>query len=201
MWWSTHPIVYTLDDFEGHRTRLLIAEKAPYCGTEILDDFVGAGPEFLDVINPNKYYPLYVDRQLVCYGAALDELIHERYPSPSLLPADPIKRAQVRMLAADVRSWYVFALEDQIKEKLAEFAASYDTSVRYFAGDAICIVDIAAAPLLYWARQRSWNIEVDTSFRSYVDRLLNRPGFAASLLPMTTPNALTISESAFDEEI
>jgi RNA polymerase-associated protein len=202
MWWTSHPVIYTLDDYEGHRIRFLAAEKAAYCGTQILQG-TDEWPSFMGEINPGEHYPLYVDRQLVCHGAAMEELLHERYPSPTLLPVDPVKRAQVRMLTMEVRSWYDLDVyvsgEDPLKEKLAEFADSFDTSVRYFCGGSICAVDIAVAPLLFHARNYGWQIG-DKDFNRYVDRLLNRESFKRSLLTKTTPAPVVEPEVADELE-
>lgn len=103
-WWTSEPVVYTNSDYDGHRVRLLIAEKRARIATRIRD--IDEFPESLTEVNTEGVYPILVDKNLVCYGAALDELIHERFPSPTLLPIDPVKRAQVRMLDARVRSWY-----------------------------------------------------------------------------------------------
>lgn len=174
-WWTSEAVAYTNSDHEGHRVRLLIAEKRARVTTRIngIDEF----PESLHEVNPDGVYPILVDKNLVCFGTALDELIHERYPSPSLLPVDPVKRAQVRMLAAQVRSWYdLTPLE--LTAKLLEVQDLCDgMPTLYLTGNVVSVVDIALAPLLYDNDFFTPNAE----FQLYINRVQTRPAFAQSL--------------------
>lgn len=178
-WWTSEPVAYTKSDREGHRVRLLIAEKRARVTTRIdgTDEF----PETLDEVNPVGIYPILVDKNLVCYGSALDELIHERFPAPTLLPVDPIKRAQVRMLATEVRSWY-HLLPAELATKLLEVQEMYEgSSSLYLTGNVVSIVDIALAPLLY----DNDHFVPSESFRKYIQCFQARPAFAQSLRPST----------------
>ena len=54
-------------------------------------------------INPQGLVPaLEVDGQVLIQSPAIIEWLEERYPTPALLPADPLARTQVRALAAIV---------------------------------------------------------------------------------------------------
>lgn len=175
-WWTSEAIAYTKDDFEGHRIRLLIAEKHARVLTRIdgNDEF----PESLTEINPAKIFPILVDKNLVCYGSALDELIHERFPSPTLLPIDPIKRAQVRMLTNDVRSWYVLPQSEMLARLFEADDAYAQSHTAYMAGNFISTIDIALAPLLY---DCPGTAQFSPAFRHYIERIQARPAFTQSL--------------------
>lgn len=177
-WWTSEPVAYTESDYEGHRIRLLIAEKRARISTKIdgHDEF----PETLNEVDPEGHFPILVDKNLVCYGASLDELIHERYPSPALLPIEPVKRAQVRMLADQVRGWYRLS-PTQICEQLRDVEESYATLCGLFmAGNAISVVDIALAPLVYEMVEMGYYTPTPL-MQSYIDRIQSRPAFAMSL--------------------
>lgn len=54
-------------------------------------------------INPQQLVPaLDIDGAVLTQSPAIIEWLEERYPSPALLPADPLARAQVRAMAAIV---------------------------------------------------------------------------------------------------
>jgi maleylpyruvate isomerase len=60
------------------------------------------GPVYA-AINPQRLVPaLAVDGRILTQSPAIIEWLEELYPQPSLLPADPWQRAQVRALAAIV---------------------------------------------------------------------------------------------------
>lgn len=55
------------------------------------------------VINPQQLVPaLDIDNAVLTQSPAIIEWLEERYPTPALLPSDPLERAQVRALAAIV---------------------------------------------------------------------------------------------------
>lgn len=175
-WWTSEAIAYTRDDMEGHRLRLLIAEKRARVTTRIdgIDEF----PESMNEINPDKVFPVLVDKNLICYGPALDAFIHERFPSPTLLPVDPVKRAQVRMLEADIRAHYDLPNKDFFLDEVQETYNNFPTL--FIAGNAISVVDIALAPLLHETLLLD-EFEPFGEFAIYVSRLLDRPSFQQSV--------------------
>lgn len=105
---------------------------------------------------------------------AILEFLDERFPSPPLLPADPIGRARVRMLAEHVNSG-IQPLQNQatlrwIRERLAgaerEWAAHWigrglaaleaavrDGRGRFCHGDAPTLADVYLVPQLYGGRR------------------------------------------------
>jgi len=191
-WWTAEPVVYTKDDYEGHRIRFLICEKRARCATRVIDKH-NLPPDFLLAANPSEIYPVLVDKNLLCHGAALEEMIHERYPAPTLLPSDPIRRAQLRMLANQVRTWYSLSLTD-LAQKLHEVVAAYDGTTEYFIGDEITIVDIALGPLLWCVPWQVLDVAYGTPFFAYRERLLGRRSFQLSLGSQAAVNEMEIND-------
>lgn len=131
-------------------------------------------------INPQALVPtLLVDQQVLSQSLAIIEWLEERFPAPTLLPPDPLVRAQVRALAyqiaADIhplnnlRVLSYLKLEFQIGEAqknqwykhwIAEgFAALERTLVlagcegRVCFGDKPTLADICLVPQVYNARR------------------------------------------------
>lgn len=81
----------------GWRVRIALALKGidyDYISTRTLE------PGEYKRINPQGLMPaLEIDGQLVAQSAAILEYLEEQYPSPALLPADPIGRATARSFA------------------------------------------------------------------------------------------------------
>jgi stringent starvation protein A len=191
-WWTAEPVVYTEDDYEGHRIRFLIGEKRARCATRILDRF-NPPPDYLLAVNTSRIYPVLIDKNLLCHGAALEEILHERYPAPMILPADPVRRAQHRMLANQVRSWYSLNATD-LAGRLGEVVAAYDGTTEFFIGDNISIVDIALGPLLWCVPWQVLDVAHGTPFYGYRERLISRPSFQLSLRPQVPVNEMEISD-------
>jgi len=178
----------------SHRIRLVLSEKGVVC------DIVDVDPENLpeDVMDLNPYggAPMLVDRDLALYDTrAIYEYIDERFPHPSLLPADPISRANTRQLLFRVeREWY--PLVDQIlaggrnapkvRKKLKEqliATASVFAARPFFMSKEYSVVDASLATLL-------WRLELlgidlagnaGKQVNTYAARMFTRPGFARSL--------------------
>jgi len=107
-------------------------------------------------------------------SVAILEWLDERFPSPPLLPADPLGRARVRALAEHVnagiqpyqnsapRKWLHAVragLEDEwTRHWLAEGLAGLERAVtagagRYCHGDQVTLADLYLVPQLYGARR------------------------------------------------
>jgi maleylpyruvate isomerase len=111
---------------------------------------------------------------------AILEYLEERHPSPALLPAEPLARARVRMLAemvnsgiqplqnlsvlqrlehelkADEKAWSVYWLERGLT---ALQAAVEPTAGTYCVGDAVSFADLCLVPQLYNARRFGVDLE------------------------------------------
>lgn len=84
-------------DIKSHCCRMVIAYKSIQVDLIPVDD--QQLPEDLIAINPYASTPTWVDREIALYDwRIILEYLEERYPAPSLLPAVPGQRAQVRML-------------------------------------------------------------------------------------------------------
>lgn len=181
-WWADDPIVFVRDgDRECNRIRLLVAEKRAGCAVRVL----GARepePEFLVQLNPESQYPFLVCKELACYGYALEALLHERYEQVSLLPTDVIERAQLRLLADQVRSWYPLP-PLETRNKLAELSDAFDPQLVFFASKEISVLDLAIAPLLFDAPRVQFRFIQGAPFTGYARMIVSRPSFSVLQRP------------------
>ena len=92
----------------SHRTRIALNLKGlsyDYVAVDLRKD-VHLGAEFKS-LNPQGLVPALVveeggDEQVLIQSPAIIEWLEERYPTPALLPSDPLARARVRAMAAIV---------------------------------------------------------------------------------------------------
>jgi glutathione S-transferase len=123
-------------------------------------------------------------------SAVIMEFVEERYPEPSLLPADPADRAAVRLLIFrddDLTSPY-YALrrgEDGAGEKLDEVLGRFDALLgeqAYLSGAEFGLADIALVPWFLRARDML-GVELDgfASITDWLERLEQRPAIAAEM--------------------
>ena len=161
---TPRPTLYVKSTLEGARVRnLLVAKGLP---AEVVEITCPEQEDALAEINAEGVYPVLVDRELVVYGPALDEYVHERWPGPQLMPQEPIARAQARMLALWVKGWYGRSRQEQLAH-LRGVEAVFQPGNKYFFGDQPTVVDIALAPLL-----TSGDFEPATTiFARYISRL------------------------------
>ena len=173
--WTSQPLLITENNINDHRARFLAAEKSAPVETMILSDFQKP-PDFLIKVNPDRRYPILIDKHLVAYGHALDELFHERYPSPALLDTQPVTRAQQRVIAKHLTHCYQIECLDTIQRTLLELD-SIVSNQRYLFSNDFTVVDVAAAPFL-------WHYKLyvtSPALKRYANRLFNRPAFTKSL--------------------
>lgn len=150
--WLTNPTLVTLNGYDCLRFRHVVAYKdAP--ATVIMLGEEPPPPGFAQAY-PQEIYPAFFDRGLACYGRALEEFVHERYPAPPLLPAGPVERASVRMLAEEVYDWQ-FLAQANLQGKIAEYLEAVGEDQPYFAGSLMSMVDVNVAPLLLKLELRS----------------------------------------------
>lgn len=107
-------------------------------------------------------------------SVAILEYLEERYPTPALLPSDPLLRARVRMLVEMVNSGIqplqnlsvlqfvkgelqrdekAFAAHWNVRGLTALEAAVKETAGTYCLGESVSLADIFLVPQLYGARR------------------------------------------------
>jgi len=188
--------LYSSDhDIHCHRVRFVLAEKG--INVEIIDvtsnDSANAD---LAELNPYNETPTLVDRDLLLHDAGvINDYIDERYPHPPLMPVDPVSRAKLRLLHHRVlRDWYPLAEEienstgkkaEKAKQQLKESIVAANDLFKhsdYILGDELSLVDCSLAPL-FW-RLPVYGIllgKPGVSVQGYIQRLISRPSFKASL--------------------
>jgi RNA polymerase-associated protein len=183
------------DSIQCHRVRFVLAEKG--INVEIVDIGSDASAAAdLAELNPYNETPTLVDRDLVLHDAGvINEYLDERYPHPPLMPVVPVSRAQLRLVHYRVlRDWYPLALalatttgkkaekpRKQLKEAIIA-ANDLFKDAEFLLSDELTLVDCTLAPL-FW-RLPAYGIKLGksgSSVQSYIQRLISRKSFKASL--------------------
>ena len=171
------------------RVRIALAEKGiEYETVEIdLDD----RPAWIYEKNPLGRVPvLEEDTFVLAESAVIDEYLDERYPEPTLWPADPAARALGRMLVFrfDELSRAYYALrrgEDDARERLDAVLATLAAALqeqRFLSGPEFGLADIAYIPWILRARDRmDVDLERFPALSEWVGRLAERPSIVAEL--------------------
>ena len=195
---STRRSVMTLfsdpQNIHSHRVRVVVAEKnisVETVNTDPLDI-----PEDVAEVNPYGSLPTLLDRELALYESRIImEYLDERFPHPPLLPADPVARANCRLLLYRVeRDWYsqvdtilgggkpATKARKELKEGLASTAAVF-AAKPFFLSDEFTLVDASMGPLLW--RLPSLGVEITgttaKAVNTYAKRLFLRESFVRSL--------------------
>jgi glutathione S-transferase len=171
------------------RVRIVLAEKGiEYETVEVdLDD----RPAWIYEKNPLGRVPvLEEDTFLLAESAVIDEYLDERYPEPSLWPADPAERALGRMLVFrfDELSKPYYALRrgddgagERLDDALATLAGLLQRQ-RFLSGREFGLADVAYVPWILRARDRmDYDLERFPALSDWVGRLEQRPSIAAEL--------------------
>uniref|UniRef100_A0A665UW75 maleylacetoacetate isomerase n=1 Tax=Echeneis naucrates TaxID=173247 RepID=A0A665UW75_ECHNA len=106
--------------------------------------------------NPMQQVPaVEVDGVTLSQSLAVIQYIDETRPGPRLLPADPKKRAQVRMIsdliASGIQPLQVSNYDRQVRWPLESILKQ--TSGKYCVGDEISMADICLVPQVYNAER------------------------------------------------
>jgi stringent starvation protein A len=171
------------------RTRIVLAEKGlEYETVEIdLDD----RPAWIYEKNPLGRVPvLEEDAFVLPESAVINEYLEERYPEPSLWPADPGERAFGRLLVFrfDQLSKPYYALRrgeegagERLASELAKLNAVLDARP-YLSGREFGLADVAYLPWIVRARDRM-GVELGSfaALGGWLERLSARPSIAAEL--------------------
>jgi RNA polymerase-associated protein len=171
------------------RVRIVLAEKGiEYETVEIdLDD----RPAWIYEKNPLGRVPvLEEDAFVLSESAVIGEYLEERYPEPSLWPADPAERALGRLLVFrfDALSKPYYALrrgEAGAQERFDRALATVDALLEaqpFLSGREYGLADIAYVPWILRARDRMGiELEPFPALARWVERLAERPAVAAEL--------------------
>jgi RNA polymerase-associated protein len=138
------------------RTRIVLAEKGVPYETVTID--LANRPAWLVERNPphGRVPILEEDGWVLPESAVIDEYLEERYPEPSLLPADPAARAGARLLVFrfdDLGGPY-YALrkgEPDAAERLDHALSALDAilaNMPFLTGPAFGLADVAYVPWL-----------------------------------------------------
>jgi glutathione S-transferase len=171
------------------RVRIVLAEKGIEYETVAVD--LDDRPAWIYEKNPLGRVPvLEEDTFLLAESAVIDEYLDERYPEPSLWPADPAERALGRMLVFrfDELSKPYYALrrgDDGAAERLdAALGALAGLLQRqqFLTGREFGLADVAYVPWILRARDRmDVDLERFPAVSEWVGRLEQRPSIAAEL--------------------
>jgi RNA polymerase-associated protein len=178
----------------SHRVRVVVAEK------NIAVDIVNTDPleipEDVAEVNPYGTLPTLLDRELALYESRIImEYLDERFPHPPLLPADPVARANCRLLLYRIeRDWYSLAgtiteggksatrARRELKDSLSSTAPIFSAKP-YFMSDEFSLADASMAPLLW--RLPALGIDITGNaakfINTYAKRLFLREPFVRSL--------------------
>ncbi len=170
------------------RVRIVLAEKGIDHDTVEID--LSDRPAWLYEKNPAGRVPVVEEDggRPLSESAVIMEYLEERYPEPSLLPADPADRAAVRLLIfrdGDLTSPY-YALrrgEDGAAEEFDQALGKFDALLGeqpYLGGEEYGLADIALVPWLLRARDML-GVELDAfpALTDWLERLEQRPAIAA----------------------
>lgn len=156
-------------------------------------------------VNPQRLVPaLEVDGRVLTQSLAILEFLDEAAPTPPLLPADPVARAQVRALAlaivADTHPLHNLRVNTRLREGCgADDAAVKAWNVHWLTlglgllegavaehgrgwcwGEAPGLLDCLLAPMLYSARRFGAGVEACPHLAAVEARAAEHPAFAAA---------------------
>lgn len=158
-------------------------------------------------LNPMKHVPVLAIEHggathHVAESMAIIELLDELYPSPPLLPRDPLLRARARQLAllvvsgiqplvnSRVQAWVRDELKADpsawaghwLQSGLAALEEALTTSAGQFAvGDDLTVADICLVPQLYMARRLGLSLEPYPTIVAIEQRCAALPAFQKAL--------------------
>ena len=178
----------------SHQVRLVINEK--HIDADIINQDSADWPEDVAAANPYHSGPTLLDRNLSLFNARIIiDYLDERFPHPSLMPADPVERAQLRLMIYRIeRDWYSMwdALNGRergkasksrrtLQEDLTVLAPLFSSSPFLMSND-MTLLDCCLAPLLW--HLPALNVKLPASAKAvedYAQRIFQREAFQASL--------------------
>ena len=171
------------------RVRILLAEKGVEYQTVEVD--LSDRPAWIYDKNPTGRVPvLEEDGRPLPESAVIMEFLEERYPEPSLLPADPADRALVRLLIFRDKDltdpYYAFRRgEEGADEQLDTALAVLDSALEerpFLGGAEYGLADIALVPWILRTRDML-GVDLDgyPSLGAWLARLERRPAIASEV--------------------
>ncbi|MFN8187136.1 MAG: glutathione S-transferase family protein [Gaiellales bacterium] len=172
------------------RVRIQLAEKD--IEHELVPLDLDERPDFIKALNPpSGRVPVLVEEGFVLpESPVIMEYLEERFPEPSLLPADPESRALARLLVfrfADYLGDPYYDLyfdrptgsADQLSRALTGLEARLSTAP-YLAGAEYSLADIAYVPWIYRIESRlRFDLSPYPAIREWAERVAERPAVAA----------------------
>jgi glutathione S-transferase len=157
-------------DLSPYASRVRIAIYAKNLPVEILAPPGGmSSPEYKQRNPTGKVPALEVDGQVIAESEVINEYLEDRFPTPSLRPADPLARARMRTLSRFADLYLappLSALFGQMNpatrdtklvgEKLAELATRLDqlealvAAGPYAAGSELSLADCSLCPVFFY---------------------------------------------------
>ncbi len=171
------------------RVRIVLAEKQVEYETVVID--LDDRPAWIYEKNPLGRVPVLEEGDfLLPESAVIDEYLEERYPEPSLWPADPGERALGRVLVFrfDELSKPYYALrrdEDGARERFDQALRKLDLILEgrpFLTGRDYGLADIAYVPWILRARDRMGiDLAAFPALAAWTEQLSRRPAIAAEL--------------------
>lgn len=184
------------DEVQSHCVRILLSEKT-VGDVDIISVPIGQPNADLLAVNPYNCLPTLVDRDLMLYDPqVIGEYLEERFPHPSLMPADPVNRARMRLAMYRIEEDLYTLVPDIVEgsasdkrrakkeliEHLLSMAAVFKAKA-YFLSDQFSLLDCALAPILY--RLPSWQVKLpdqaSVAIGRYTQKVFARSSFQHSL--------------------
>jgi maleylacetoacetate isomerase len=171
-------------------------------------------PDYL-ALNPQGFVPaLVIQDTVLTQSLAIIEYLDEEYPTPPLLPRDPLARAQVRAAAlaiacdihpinnlrvlnylrrefgqddAGVNTWYRHWIGEGFRA-LEQSVQKHSSDGRYCFGDAVSVADVLLVPQMFNARRFATDLTPYPTLVQICKHLESLPEFAAAR-PEAQPDA------------
>ncbi|XP_025976207.1 maleylacetoacetate isomerase isoform X2 [Dromaius novaehollandiae] len=172
---SEKPILYSYYRSScSWRVRIALALKGIAYDQVPVNLLKDGGQQFsaeFKALNPMKQVPaLKIDGIILSQSLAIIHYLEETRPNPRLLPQDPKKRAQVRMISdhivSGIQPLQNLSILEQMGEKKMEWAQHYITSGfqaleqilqhtagRYCVGDEVSMADLCLVPQVFNAER------------------------------------------------
>ncbi|MCC5795793.1 MAG: glutathione S-transferase N-terminal domain-containing protein [Methylophaga sp.] len=178
---------------QSHKVRLVFAEK----GVDVdIHQIVDHWPEQIASVTPYGEAPVLVEQESVLFNSnIIMEYLEDRFPHPTLMPAEPLQKAQMKLMLYRIdRDWYSLwpdlvstrnarasKARKQLLEDLIVLSPVFEQH-HYFMSDEFSLIDCALAPLLW--RLPSLKVKLPAKAKAiehYANRLFARDSFVNSL--------------------